>query len=432
MIPGLADSRHLIILSVFLFVNVFCVNAQSSKTSDTLPPPFATKSKMNFSKVVGWKNGAKPIAPAGFEVTEYAGELRNPRWMHVLPNGDVLIAESNTRYGLLKRIAAFFVGAHRSNSLRKSADRITLLRDQNKDGKPDERIILLKNLNQPFGMLMLDNELYVANTNGVLKYGYKPGANTVEGNPEKIVDLPAGKINQHWPRNLLADKSGKKLFITVGSGDDHGEKGMENEVNRACILRINKDGSGLEVFASGLRNPNGMAWAPGTDDLYTVVNERDLLGDDLVPDYLTSVKENGFYGWPYTYFGQHVDPRVPAPKPELVEKTIVPDLEIGAHTASLGLQFYTGSSFPEKYRNGAFIAQHGSWNRSVLSGYKVIFVPFENGKPKNVKEDFLTGFISDLKKDKVHGRPVGLAQLPDGSLLVSDDRCNRIWRVAYK
>jgi glucose/arabinose dehydrogenase len=407
-------------------------SAQQSRTPDTLPPPYATKSKMNFSKVVGWKNGAKPIAPEGFEVTEFAADLKNPRWMYVLSNGDVLVAESNSHYGLLKRIGAFFVGAHRSNTLRKSADRITLLRDKNSDGVPEERFVLLKKLNQPFGMVMLGDELYVANTNGILKYAYTVGNNSVKGQPVKITDLPAGKVNRHWPRNIIADKDGKKIFIAVGSGDDHGEKGMENEINRAAILRINSDGSGLEVFASGLRNPCGMAFAPGSDQLYTVVNERDMLGDNLVPDYLTSVKKDGFYGWPYAYFGNHADPRVPAPKPDLVEKTIVPDFELGAHTASLGLQFYTGKSFPSKYHNGAFIAQHGSWNRSVLSGYKVIYVPFENGKPKDIKEDFLTGFISDIDKDKVRGRPVGLAILPDGSLLVSDDRCNRIWRVAWK
>lgn len=387
---------------------------------------------MNFSKVVGWRNGAKPVAPEGFEVTEYANNLRNPRWMYVLENGDVLVAEANSNYGLIKRVGAFFVGAHRSNSLRKSADRITLLRDKNKDGLPEEKMVLLKNLNQPFGMLMLGNQLYIANTDGVLKYDYKPGNNSVDGRPVKVVDLPAGKVNQHWPRNIIADQNGKKLFIAVGSGDDHGEKGMENEINRAAILRVNADGSGLEVFASGLRNPCGMAWAPGTDKLYTVVNERDQLGDNLVPDYLTSVQQKGFYGWPYAYFGNHIDPRVPVPKPDIVESTIVPDLDLGAHTASLGLQFYTGNTFPARYKNGAFIAQHGSWNRSVLSGYKVIFVPFENGKPTGNKEDFLTGFISDLQKDKVRGRPVGIVQLPDGSLLVTDDRCNRIWRVAWK
>lgn len=425
MKPGL-----LFTLCVIIY---FGATAQTgdSKTSDKLPPPYATKSKMNFSKVVGWKDGAKPVAPEGFEVTEYAKDLKNPRWIYIAPNGDMLVAESNSHYGLFKRIGGFFVGAHRSNQMRKSANRITLIRDKDKDGVADERFVMLEKLNQPFGMLVLNDYLYVANTDAVLRFPYKSGDTKITGKGEKIIDLPAGKVNRHWTRNIIASPDGKKIYIAVGSGDNHGEKGMEAEINRACILEINPDGTAMRLYASGLRNPVGMDWAPGTEQLYTSVNERDLLGDDLVPDYLTSVKENGFYGWPYTYFGRHPDPRV---KQDLamVEKTIVPDLELGSHTASLGLHFYRGKNFPEKYHGGAFIAQHGSWNRSVLAGYKLVFVPFKDGKPAGGMQDFLTGFVLDLEKDKVRGRPVCVNEMQDGSLVVTDDRCNRIWRVAYK
>ncbi len=421
------------VILLHLFFLPADLKSQTGKTSgsDTLPRPYATKSKMNFSKVVGWKNGAKPIAPAGFEVTEYASGLKNPRWIYFTPNGDMLVAESNSHYGLLKRIGAFFVGGHRSNTLRKSADRITLIRDDNKDGIADEQYVLVNNLNQPFGMLVLGDFLYIANTDAVLKFPYKAGDNSLKGKGEKIIDLPAGKVNRHWTRNIIASPDGKKIYIAVGSGDNHSEKGMQHEINKACILEINPDGSGMRIFAAGLRNPVGMDWLPGTEKLYTVVNERDLLGDNLVPDYLTQVKENGFYGWPYTYFGKNPDPRVQNQDMALVEKAIVPDFALAPHSASLGLHFYRGKSFPEKYRGGAFIAQHGSWNRSELSGYKVIFVPFHEGKMQEAEEDFLTGFVMDLKKDKVRGRPVCVNEMPDGSLVVTDDRCNRIWRVTY-
>ncbi|AYB29849.1 PQQ-dependent sugar dehydrogenase [Chryseolinea soli] len=384
---------------------------------------------MNFSNVVGWKD-AMPMAPAGFNVTIYADAFQNPRWLYVTPNGDILVAESNSNHPLLERIGALFIGATRSNSMKHSADRITLLRDANHDGVPEVRETFLSHLNQPFGMLVLGNWFYVANTDGLWRFPYTPGQTKISGKGDKIVDLPAGKHNRHWTRNLIANAEGSKIYIAVGSGSNVAEYGMANELLRADILEINPDGSDLRVYASGLRNPVGMGWAVGTKTLWTVVNERDELGDELVPDYFTHVEEEGFYGWPYVYYGQHEDPRV-KDKPVMAKAAIVPDMNLNSHTASLGLAFYTQKAFPEKYHNGAFIVQHGSWNRSILSGYKVLFVPFQNGKPSGKPEDFLTGFIVNLEKEKVHGRPVGVVVLPDGSLLITDDVTNTIWQVRY-
>ena len=419
-------------------INVFCrivcvliislpVHAQHRK--DTLPAPYATKSSMNFSKVIGWKDGNMPTAPKGFKVSRYADGFQNPRWMYVTPNGDVLVAETNSNYTLVQKAGAVVLGANRADDLSHSADRITLLRDNNKDGIPDEKDTLLTGLNQPFGMLVIGDWLYVGNTNALVRFPYKAGQTKITDSAQKIIDLPAGKFNRHWSRNIIANADNSKIYIAVGSGSNVAEKGIENELLRANILEINPDGSGMRVYASGLRNPVGMAWAPGTATLWTAVNERDELGDNLVPDYLTSVKDGGFYGWPYAYYGQHIDPRVKEQKPDLVKRTIIPDVNLGSHTASLGLAFYTKKSFPAKYRGGAFIAQHGSWNRSVLAGYKVVYVPFVNGKPTGKPQDFLTGFVAELSKEKVHGRPVGVVVMPDGSILVTDDVSNVIWRV---
>lgn len=411
--------------------------AQNSK--DTLPPPNATKSSMNFSKVIGWGDGDRaPIAPAGFKVNKYADGFQNPRNMLVLPNGDLLVAEGNSNFSLLEKAGAVVTGANRAEDLSRSADRIILVRDENGDGIADSKKELLtrKNgLNQPFGLLILNGYLYVANTNSVVRFPFKPGQDNITDTAQKIVDLPAGsnfRSNRHWTRNLIANAKGTKIYIAVGSSSNIAENGIDEELLRANILEMNPDGSGLRVYASGLRNPVGMDWAPGTSTLWTSVNERDELGDDLVPDYLTSVKQGGFYGWPYAYWGKHLDARVKEPMLDLVDKAIVPEVVLGSHTASLGLLFYTGKSFPAKYQNGAFIAQHGSWNRSVLAGYQVAFVPFKNGMPAGKVEPFLTGFIADLDNEKVYGRPVGLAMLNDGSLLVTDDASNTIWRVSVK
>ena len=402
---------------------------QTASNTLELPAPYATESSKKFSNVTGWSEGQTPTAPAGFTVTKFAGDLVNPRWIYVAPNGDILVAESNTEQKGVKKAEAVVSGKAKSQRLGESANRITLFRDTNKDGKPELREVFLTGLNQPFGMVVVGDYFYVANTDAIMRYPYKAGQTKITAKGEKIKDLPAGGYNNHWTRNLLANEDGSKIYISVGSGSNVGENGMENEVKRAAIWEMNPDGSGERLYATGLRNPVGIDWQPGTNKLWTAVNERDELGDDLVPDYLTSVQEGAFYGWPYSYFGQNVDTRRKGERPDLVKKAVVPDVALGSHTASLGLAFYDKDAFPQKYHNGAFIGQHGSWNRSEFSGYKVVFVPFENGQPGK-PEDFLTGFIADGKGDEVHGRPVGVTVLPDGAMLVADDAGNTIWRVA--
>ncbi len=376
----------------------------------TLPAPDTTHNAEKRSDAIGWSEGQMPQAPEGFTVSKYAENLKHPRNMFVASNGDVFVAESDDEG--------------------KSANQITLLRDTNQDGQPDVQEVFLSDLKQPYGMLVLNNYFYVGNTDGLVRYPYKEGQNKITAEGEKILELPAGGYNHHWTRNLLASPDGAKIYISVGSASNVGEYGMEEEERRANILEVNPDGSGERVYASGLRNPVGIDWAPTTNVLWTAVNERDKIGDELVPDYLTSVQPEGFYGWPYSYFGQHVDPRMAGQRPELVEKAIVPDVPLGAHTASLGLAFYEGDAFPAQYKNGAFIGQHGSWNHSEFVGYKVVFVPFQNGKPSGEPEDFLTGFIANAEQNEVYGRPVGIAMLPDGSMLVADDAGNTIWRVS--
>jgi len=399
---------------------------------NNLPKPFASKSVTNYSDVIGWKENETPKAPQGFNVAKFAGGFENCRWMYVLPNGDVVVAESNSNYSVPKQVGAKIIGAGKSNNVSQSADRIILLRDADNDGNAEIReTFLTKNegLNQPLGMLVIGDWFYVANTNAVLRFPYKAGQTKIIEKGTKLVDLPEGKTNRHWTRNIISNADNSKIYIAVGSGSNIAEDGLDAEILRASILEMNPDGSGLKVYASGLRNPVGMDWAPGSKTLWTAVNERDELGNDLVPDYLTSVKENGFYGWPYSYWGKNIDPRVKDTKPDLIKKALVPEVDLGSHTASLGLAFNKGTAFPEKYENGAFIAQHGSWNRDPISGYKVVFVPFKNGKPSGKMEDFLTGFIVDPKDNEVRGRPVGTTFLPDGSLLVTDDKTGTIWRV---
>ncbi len=405
----------------------------NADTTLVLPAPYATESAKNFSNVIGWPDGKTPQAPAGFTVTEFARNLVNPRWLYVGPNGDIFVAEANTEpKGVKDAVVNTVTGKNKSQRTGASANRITLFRDTDKDGKPDLHEVFLAGLNQPFGMLVLGNYFYVANTDALMRYDYKPGQTKITGPGHKILALPAGGYNNHWTRNLLASPDGKKIYVSVGSGSNVGEHGMENELRRGNILEINPDGTGERIYASGLRNPVGMAWQPTTNVLYTAVNERDELGDNLVPDYLTSVKEGGFYGWPYSYYGQNADPRRKDERPDLIHKAIVPDVPLGSHTASLGLTFYPAggngsNNFPAHYQNGAFIGQHGSWNRTQLAGYKVVFVPFQNGQPGK-PEDFLTGFLAGNNKD-AYGRPVGVVNLPDGALLVADDVSGRIWRV---
>lgn len=377
----------------------------------TLPPPYATESKTNNSKVIGWPKDKTPKAPEGFIVTKFADGFENPRWTYIAPNQDIFVVESGTRT---------------------SKNQITVLRDKDKDGKFETREVFISGLNKPFGMLVLKDFFYIANTDGLYRYPYKNNPLKLETKGEKILELPAGGYNNHWTRNLLASPDGSKIYVSVGSGSNNAEHGVDKEVRRAGILEINPDGTGEKIYASGLRNPVGMDWNPVNKELWTAVNERDELGDDLVPDYITSVKRDGFYGWPYSYFGSIPDPRMKGERKDLVEKAIVPDVPVGAHTASLGLAFYTKDAFPAKYKNGVFVGQHGSWNRSKISGYKVLFVPFKDGKPSGKPEDFLTGFISDENKAEVYGRPVAVTVMNDGSLLVNDDSSNTIWKVTAK
>lgn len=428
---------------LFAICTSSCNNSEPGKTPETkdtavvgtatqqvsLPEPFATKSVKNYSKVVPWPAGKTPVAPPGFTVSKYADALDNPRWIYVAPNGDVLVAQANTETKGVKKVMSAINGKSKSQNESASSNQITLFRDTNKDGKFDVREIFLSGLNRPLGMLVLNNSFYVANTDGLWQFPYDAAATRITAKGKQLIELPAGGYNNHWTRNIIANAEGSKIYISVGSGSNVGENGMNHEVRRANILEVSPDGTGERVYASGLRNPVGLAWAPGTNTLWTAVNERDELGDDLVPDYITSVKEGAFYGWPYSYFGQHEDPRRKGERPDLVEKSLVPDVALGAHTASLGLAFYDKKNFPAKYQQGAFVGQHGSWNRSKLSGYKVVFVPFSNGKPSGDMEDFLTGFIAN-DKEEVYGRPVGVATSADGALLVADDAGNTIWKVS--
>src|SRR5215475_10153586 len=380
---------------------------QSQGPNPTLPEPNKTiLPTVHIAKAEGWKQGEKPTPAAGLSVTAFASGLEHPRWVYVLPNGDVLVAESNAPQrpeegkgikGHIYQWAQKYAGAGVP-----SANRITLLRDQNRKGVADTRTVFIKDLKSPVGMALIGNDFYVANADSVMKFHYDEGATSLSGG-EKIADLPGGPINHHWVKNIVASPDGSKLYVSVGSNSNAGENGLDKEVGRAAIHEIDLKTGQQRVFASGLRNPNGMAWEGNT--LWTVVNERDELGSDLVPDYLTSVKDGGFYGWPYSYYGQHVDTRVPA-KPDTVAKAIVPDYALGNHTASLGLTFDIGSSLPEPYRGGAFIGQHGSWNRKPRSGYKVIFVPFADGRPNGQPIDVLTGFVDN--HGKALGRPVGI------------------------
>ena len=374
-----------------------------------LPPPNATRAVANPASVIPWPKDKTPTAPAGFEVSLFADELDNPRMIYVLPNGDVLVMESLPQ---------------------QSTSRIVLLRDSAKSGTPTVRQSFLRRLNMAFGMALIGNRFYVGNTDGIVVFPYRSGDTQIKRRPEKILDLPGGG---HYTRNLLADPAGKKIYVAVGSSGNIDEQRVdEKDPRRAAILQINPDGSGMRVFASGLRNPVGIDWEPKTHTLWTVVNERDMLGDELVPDYLTEARDGAFYGWPYSYFGQNEDPRKKGQRPDLVAKAIKPDFALGSHVAALGLAFYQGKSFPERYHGGAFIGMHGSWNRSDLVGYKVAFVPFQNGKPSGVIEDFLTGFIANPKISQVYGRPVGVAIWTDGSLLVADDAAGKVWRVSAK
>ena len=398
----------------------------------TLPPPHSTLiPTVNIAPARGWPAGAKPSAAAGLEVGAYANGLDHPRWLHVLPNGDVLVAETNApprtdKRNSIKRWIMKKV-MKRAGAGVPSANRITLLRDADGDGVAETRTVFLQGLNSPFGMALIGRDLYVADTDAVLRFPYQGGETRITAPGVRIVDLPAGPINHHWTKNIIASRDGSRLYVTVGSNSNVGENGVDSEEHRAAILEVNPAAGSSRVFASGLRNPNGLGWQPQSGALWTVVNERDEIGSDLVPDYMTSVKDGGFYGWPYSYYGQNVDERVKPPRPELVANAIVPDYALGSHTGSLGLVFHKGGLLPARYAGGAFVGQHSSWNRKPRSGYKVIFVPFADGRPAGLPEEVLTGFV-DANGD-AFGRPVGVAIDRKGALLVADDVGNIVWRV---
>ncbi len=398
----------------------------------SLPAPNPTLiPTVNIAPARSWPAGATPKAAPGLAVGAFASGLNHPRWLYVLPNGDVLVAETNApvkpedskgiRGWIMKQVMK------RAGAGVPSANRITLLRDANGDGVAATRTVFLHGLNSPFGMTLVGNDLYVANSDAIMRFPYRTGETKITDPGVKVIDLPAGAINHHWTKNVIASRDGSRLYITVGSNSNVGENGMENEVSRAAIWEVELATSRARVFASGLRNPNGLAWQDKSGELWTTVNERDEIGSDLVPDYLTSVKDGAFYGWPYSYYGQHVDTRVNPPRPDLVAQAIAPDYALGAHTASLGLVFYQGNSLPQRFIGGAFIGQHGSWNRDPRSGYKVIFVPFVDGHPAGMPEDVLTGFVNEA--GEAQGRPVGVAIDRTGALLIADDVGNRVWRV---
>jgi glucose/arabinose dehydrogenase len=393
-----------------------------------LPPPKHTLvPTVNIAPAKGWPEGGKPVAASGLAVAAFASGFEHPRWLYVLPNGDVLVAETSAppkpEDGKGLKGWVMKQTMKRAGSRVPSANRITLLRDADGDGVAETRTTFLEGLNSPFGMALVGHDLYVANTDAIVRFPYNDGDTKITASGVKVVDLPAGPINHHWTKNVIASPDGSSLYVTVGSNSNVGENGMDKEADRAAILEIDLKTGRSRVFASGLRNPNGLAWQPESGALWTAVNERDEIGSDLVPDYITSVKD----GWPYSYYGQHVDNRVKEPRPDLVAQAIAPDYALGPHTASLGLAFNEGKLFPHHYANGAFVGQHGSWNRKPRSGYKVIFVPFANGRPDGEPEDVLTGFVD--ADGHAQGRPVGVAIDHNGALLVADDVGNVVWRV---
>ncbi len=401
--------------------------------SPKLPEPNKTLiPTVNIAPAIGWPDGAKPIAATGTQVAAFAEGLDHPRWLYVLPNGDVLVAETNAppKPDDGKGIRGWVMGKvmGRAGAKVPSPNRITLLRDKDHDGIAETRTVFLENLNSPFGMTLVGNDLYVADTDRLMRFHYENGETAIKSQPMKVIDLPGGTLNHHWTKNVIASKDGSKLYVTVGSNSNVAENGMDMEEGRAAIWEVDRATGNHRIFASGIRNPNGLAWEPRSGALWTAVNERDEIGSDLVPDYITSVKDGGFYGWPYSYYGQHVDIRVEPQNPVLVAKAIAPDYAVGPHTASLGLTFAEGNRLPAQFKEGAFIGQHGSWNRKPHSGYKVIFVPFSAGKPTGQPVDVLTGFLNN--EEKAMGRPVGVVIDQQGDLLVADDVGNKVWRVS--
>jgi glucose/arabinose dehydrogenase len=404
-----------------------------------LPAPNKTLiPTVKVAEAVGWTDTAMPTAPAGFKVTALARGLEHPRWLYVLPNGDVLVAESNKPAkrdpppddGLVRRVRGYIMGKvmARAGAEVPSADRITLLRDADGDGTAELRQVYASKLTSPYGMALVGNELFIANADALVKLPYKEGETSNAAQAVKVTDLPAG-INHHWTKNVIANADGSKLYVTVGSNSNIGENGLAVEEGRAAIWEVDAKTGAKRLYAGGLRNPNGLDWEPDTKQLWTVVNERDEIGSDLVPDYLSSVKDGAFYGWPWSYFGGIVDVRVQPQRPDLVAKSVAPDYALGTHVAPLGLAFSSPRGMPPEFASGAFVGEHGSWNRNPRSGYKVVFVPFIGGRPAGQPVDFLTGFLA-ADDSKAYGRPVGVALDKSGALLVADDVGNAVWRVA--
>jgi len=407
--------------------------AASVGANPQIPPPNKTLiPTVHIAPAKGWPAGGKPTAAPGLAVTAFATGLDHPRWIFVLPNGDVLVAETNhpeqPEEGKGIKGRAMGLVMKRAGAGVPSANRITLLRDTDGDGVAETKSVFLQNLNSPFGMALVGNELFIANADGIVKVPYTAGATRIDASPVKVTDLPGGPRNHHWTKNIHASRDGSKLYATVGSNSNVAENTMAEEEGRAAIWEVDAKSGAKRLYATGLRNPNGLAWEPTTGALWTVVNERDELGSDLVPDYLTSVREGAFYGWPYSYWGQHVDDRVQPPNPDLVAKAVKPDYALGNHVAPLGLAFAEGANLGPTFASGAFVGEHGSWNRRPLNGYKVVFVPFATGRPSGAPLDVLTGFVD--ADGHALGRPVGVAIEKRGGLLVADDVGNTIWRVA--
>jgi glucose/arabinose dehydrogenase len=386
---------------------------------------------MHLSSVVGWKEGEKPTVAPGLKIEALATGLQHPRSLYVLPNGDVLVVESKSPgvqpVARPKDIIMGWIESMvTSGGDTGPSNRVTLLR-YDADGKTRTRGVFLDHLHSPFGVALVGSDLYVASTDAIMRYPYNAGDAAITGAGATLTPLPGGPIDHHWTKSLVASRDGSLLYVGVGSNSNITENGIQAEKDRAAIWEVDRTSGRWRIFASGLRNPNGLSWEPESGALWTVVNERDELGPDLVPDYLTSVKDGGFYGWPYSYYGQHIDVRVQPPRPDLVEKAIVPDYALGSHVAPLGLAFYTADGLPSKYRGGAFVGEHGSWDRPTFSGYKVVFVPFSGGHPNGKAEDVVAGFLD--ADGKARGRPVGLAIDKTGALLIADDVGNTVWRV---
>ena len=407
--------------------------SQGTGPNPELPPPHTSLiPTVKVATATGWSAQDAPTPVSGTVVTRFAEQLSHPRWVYALPNGDILVAETNAppkpEDGKGVKAAFMKLFMTKAGAAVPSANRITLLRDADGDGVAETRTVFLDGLNSPFGMTLVGNDFYVANTDALMRYQYTPGATKIDGPGTKVADLPGGPLNHHWTKNVTANSDGSKLYVTVGSNSNVAENGIDKEEGRAAVWEIDAKSGAHRVYASGLRNPVGLAWEPTTGALWTAVNERDELGSDLVPDYMTSVRDGGFYGWPYSYYGQHVDTRVSPPRPELVASALRPDYALGPHTASLGLASSRGTSLPPQFREGMFVGQHGSWNRNPPSGYKVIFVPFASGKPAGPPIDVLTGFLAE--DGTARGRPVGVTLDGRGALLVADDVGNIVWRVA--